>query len=119
MRRLRTITVDNVVYKWLFRYDDYDYQNDPYLLVVMESEPKSAFYIIFRMKEHFLLNSGLPVSFEGRETVINLNKPSLVSQIIRHCRENGELFLPNQSKKIDGIDILRQLGYEINSRLLE
>lgn len=42
MRRFRKIVVGNVEYRWLFRYDDYDYINTPYLLILMSSAPKAT-----------------------------------------------------------------------------
>ncbi len=48
MRRFRKIIVDNIEYKWLFRYDDYDYSNCPYLLIIKEANPKEALCIFFR-----------------------------------------------------------------------
>lgn len=118
MRRFRKIIVDGVEYKWLFRYDDYDYCNAPYLLIIMKSTPKAALRINFPIAEHFLLNSGLPAAFQGKKVVINLNQPSYVSQIIHHCRETENEIPQNGYKRLDGIEILKQIGYEIPSILL-
>ena len=92
MRRFRKITVDNSEYKWLFRFDDYDYQNLPYLLVIMCSCPASSLKIFFPIHEHFLLNSGLPAVLNGNAVLLNMNRPLFVSQIIEQCQKNGETF---------------------------
>ena len=118
MRRFRKITVDNIEYKWLFRYDDYDYINYPYLLIVMNASPKAALRINFPITDHFLLNSGLPATFHGKKVVINLNHPSYAAQIIHQCRETGEDFSQDGYKHFDGIKILQKIGYEIPPILL-
>lgn len=112
MRRFRKITVDAIRYQWLFRYDDYEYANAPYLLLVMEAAPKSTLRVCFHIKEHFLLNSGLPVLYRGISTVINLNHPRIIAQMIRQCRENGETFRHVGCRCLDGITILEQAGYQ-------
>ena len=122
MRRFRKIIVDNEEYKWLFRYDDYDYIKPPYLLIAKKSFPEETWCICFSIKEHFLLNSGFPAVFQGKKVAINLNQPLYVSQMIHYCRNNKEQVL--QAKKIhgykclDGIDILQKIGYEISPVLL-
>lgn len=118
MRRFRKIIVDNIEYKWLFRYDDYDYSNYPYLLIVRKSSPKAILRINFSITEHFLLNSGLPATFYGKKVAINLNQPSYVSQIIHQCRENEDEISQNEYKHFDGIEILQKIGYEIPPILL-
>ena len=69
--------------------------------------------INFPIAEHFLLNSGLPAVFQGKKVVINLNQPSYVSQIIHHCRETENEIPQDGYKRLDGIEILKQIGYEI------
>lgn len=113
MSRLRKIVVDNIEYKWLYRYDDYDYINYPYLLIVMDSCPKATLCIPFIIQDHFMLNSGLPAIFQGKEVLINLNQPLYISQIIRQCRENGEDFQQKGYKSLNGLNILKEIGYEI------
>lgn len=112
MRHFRKIIVDGVGYQWLFRYDDYDYINDPYLLIVKDTHPKATLKIIFRIKEHFLLCSGLPAKIQGREVGINLNQPGYISQIIQQCRKNGESFEQDGYRRLDGLELLKEIGYE-------
>ena len=59
MRRFRNIIIENVEYKWLFRYEDYDDTKFPYLLIVKKCIPEETLRIKFWITEHFLLNSGL------------------------------------------------------------
>ncbi len=119
MRRFRNIIIENVEYKWLFRYDDYDYSKCPYLLIVKKSFSEETWCIYFSITNHFLLNSGLPATFHGKKVVINLNKPSYVSQIIHYCRENKEEISQAGCKRgykhLDGIKILQKTGYNIPS----
>ena len=84
--------------------------------------------IYFEIAEHFLLNSGFPAVFQGKKVAINLNRPFYVSQIIQYCRNSQQTrckqrdinkeknFQTNQCgyKYFDGIEILRQTGYEIS-----
>ncbi len=118
MRKFRNIIVDNTAYQWLFRYDDYDYCDIPYLLIIMKSAPKATLKIVFSVKDHFLLNSGLPATFHGAETQINLNCPFIISQIIQHYSHKGEFFNWKGYRKLDGTEILQQIGYIINEHFL-
>ena len=115
MRRFRNITVDHMEYKWLFRYDDYDYIYFPYLLVVPKSSPETTLRIVFPIKEHFLLNSGFPAVFQGQQVSINLNRPFFVSQIIQWCREQEALFSRTGYQSLNGLDILKAIGYEVSN----
>lgn len=118
MQKFRKITVDDIDYKWLFRYDDYDYINYPYLLIVMNSCPKATLQITFAIKEHFQLNSGLLTSYQGNKVIINLNQPLYISQIIQQCRKDGVQFEKNGYQYLNGVKILKEIGYEINPILL-
>lgn len=119
MRKFRKIVVDNVEYKWLFRYDDYEYINYPYLLIVKNAYPEETLRICFPITEHFLLNSGLPAVFRGAQVKINLNRPYCISQIVRYCTENEEKISQDEYKTdykgLDGIKILKEIGYRIPS----
>ena len=114
MRRFRKIIVDKIEYKWLFRYDDYDYINYPYLLIVMNSRQKATLNINFPIKEHFMLNNGLPATIQGNKVSINLNQPAYISQIIHQCRESGESFEQDGYKYLNGLEVLKEMGYEID-----
>ncbi len=113
MRRFRKIIVNNQEYKWLFRYDDYDYLYYPYLLIVRNSSPETTLHIHFPIKEHFLLNSGFPAVFQGQQVSINLNRPFFIFRIIQWCGEQEELFTLAGRQYLNGIDILKKLGYVI------
>lgn len=118
MRKFRKIVVDTVEYKWLFRYDDYEYINNPYLLIVKTIFPEETWRIYFMTADHFLLNSGFPAIFQGTAVEINLNRPFYVAQIIQYCMENEEEILQagykNGYRDLDGIKILREIGYISN-----
>lgn len=133
MRKFRKIVVDQVEYKWLFRYDDHNYSNCPYLLIAEKSSSEKTWCIHFPTAEHFLYNIGFPAKFRGEKVVINLNRPFYVSQIIKYCRNREEKIPQAQTcytrkqgknrtgikrryKYLDGIEILRQSGYDINRR---
>lgn len=113
MCKFRKIVVNNLEYKWLYRYDDYDYQNDPYLLIVPGAFPETTLRIHFSVKEHFLLNSGFPAFFQGKPVCINLNRPFFVSQIIQWCGEREDLFNRTGERHLQGLDILREIGYKL------
>lgn len=57
----------------------------------MNSHSK-ALNISFPIKDHFMLNSGLPAAFQENSVSINLNQPLYISKIIHQCRINGEKF---------------------------
>lgn len=112
MGKFRKIIVDGSEYMWLFRYDDYDYQNFPYLLIAAKSFPKATLHINVPIKEHFLLNSGLPAVFQGQRVSINLNQPSFISQIIQECCKQVDLSNLTGYHYLNGLDILGTIGYE-------
>ena len=113
MGKFRKIIVDHSEYMWLFRYDGYDYKNFPYLLITTKAYPKATLRINFPIKEHFLLNSGLPAVFQGQRGSINLNQASFVSQIIQECCKQVDLSNLNGYHYLNGLDILRTIGYEL------
>lgn len=118
MRQFRRIIVNDITYWWLFRFDDYDYQNYPYLLIVMDSHPHATLKLVFSIHDHFLLNEGLPASLQGNAVSINLNRPLFVSQLIVQCRKNGETFEQQGYKRLDGVQLLTQIGYTISPLFL-
>ena len=113
MRKFRKIIVNDLEYKWLFRYEDHDYHKIPYLLIVAKDFPETTLRIIFPVKEHFLLNCGIPAVFQGQQVNINLNRPLFISQIIQWCSEQEDLFHQAGYRYLNGLDILKAAGYEL------
>ena len=95
-----------------FRYDDYDYQRIPYLLITTKAFPKATLHINFPIKDHFLLNSGLP-RFSGTASEHKLNQPLFVSQIIQQCSKQIDLSNLTGYHYLNGLDILKTIGYEL------
>ncbi len=108
-RKFRNIVVDGVAYQWLFGGNDWF----SYLLIVMQCAPKTTLRLSFYCpKASVLLYDGLlNAIWKGEKICINLHKPSIVSELIRQCRINGEQFTHKGYKSIDGIEILEQMGY--------
>ncbi len=119
MERFRKIVVDNATYQWLFRYHRHDYRKKPYLLIIKDTTPDKALKIEFPITDHFLLNSGLPAVFQGNQTVINLNRPKLISQIIQYCLDHEDEIPWNEHKPLNGISILESMGFEIPAVFLD
>lgn len=113
MGKFRKIIVDDSEYMWLFRYDGYDYQNYPYLMITTKVFPKATLRINFPIKEHFLLNSGLPAVFQEERVSINLNQPLFISQIIQECCKQVDLSNLTGYHHLNGLDILGTIGYEL------
>ena len=113
MGKFRKIIVDNSEYMWLFRYDGYDYQNFPYLLITAKAFPKATLHINFPIKEHFLLNSGLPAVFQGQRVSIIWNQPLFISQIIQQCSKQADLSNLTGYHYLNGLEILKTAGYEL------
>ena len=107
MGTFRKIIVDNSEYMWLFRYDDYDYQRIPYLLITTKAFPKATLHI------NFPINSGLPAVFQGQRVSINLNQPLFVSQIIQQCSKQIDLSNLTGYHYLNGLEILKTAGYEL------
>lgn len=113
MERFRKIVVDDAAYQWLFRYRGHDYRKKPYLLIIKDTVPDKVLKIEFSITDHFLLNSGLPAAFQGEQTVINLNRPKLISQIIQYCLDHEDEIPWNEHGPLNGIRILQKMGFEI------
>ena len=64
------------------------------------------------MKDHFLLNSGMPAVFQGQRVSINLNQPFFISQIVQWCGEQDDLFQQTGYQYLNGVDILKTIGYD-------
>ena len=119
MERFRKIVVDNATYQWLFRYHGHGYRKKPYLLIIKDMAPDRVLKIEFSITDHFLLNSGLPAVFQGNQTVINLNRPKLISQIIQYCLDHEDEIPWDEHKPLNGINILEKMGFEIPPIFLE
>ena len=113
MRKFRKITVNNLEYKWLFQNKSYDNQKNPYLLIVAKDSPKTTLHINFPIKEHFLLNCGIPAAFHGQQVSLNLNQPFFISQIVQWCSDQEDLFKQTGYQYLNGSDILKAIGYEL------
>lgn len=74
-------------------------------------QKKATLKVVFSVKDHFMLNSGLPAYLQGKEVSINLNQPVYVSEIIGQCRKMGVAFGHIGYKCVDGVEILKQIGY--------
>lgn len=119
MERFRKIVVDNATYQWLFRYHGHGYRKKPYLLIIKDTAPDRVLKIEFSITDHFLLNSGLPTVFQGNQTVINLNLPILISQIIQYCLDHEDEIPWDEHRPLNGISILQKMGFEIPPIFLE
>ena len=113
MRKFRKITVNNFEYKWFFCYKRYDYQKNPYLLIVAKDSPETTLHINFPLKDHFMLNCGIPAAFHGQQVSINLNQPFFIAQIVQWCSEQEDLFKQMGYQYLNGSDILKAIGYEL------
>ena len=113
MERFRKIVVVDATYQWLFRYHGHNYRKKPYLLIIKDTAPDKALKIEFPITDHFLLNIGLPAVFRGEQTVINLNRPKLISQIIRYCLGHEDEIPWDEHRPLNGISILQKMGFEI------
>lgn len=67
MRRFRNIIIENVEYKWLFRYEDYDDTKFPYLLIVKKCIPEETLRIKFWITEHFFIKQRFTCNFSGKD----------------------------------------------------
>lgn len=110
-KKFRNIVVDGIAYHWLVCSNDWFL----YLLIVMQSAPKSTLRILFdNVRPPFFWYDGLLRAIWQEERIsVNLHKPSMISEIIKQCRKNGEQFDHKGYKTIDGVKILEQMGYEI------
>lgn len=113
MRHFRRIVVDGIEYIWLFRYEDFKYTKNPYLLVGMPSQPKAWVRMVFELGDHFMLNSGYPALFSGEEVLVNMNQPSMIAKAIRQCRKMGINFEGTGEIVLDGVDVLEEMGYSM------
>lgn len=116
--KLRRIVVEDEVYFWKYRYDDYDYCLPSYLLILSEkykgAEIRIKFPLIDKPIDSFMLNSGFKAMKNGEEVIINLNEPKYVAEFIRYLLKNGVDF---QKKAINifnnGEELFEEMGYSL------
>ena len=82
------------------------------MLIVAKDSPKTTLHISFPIKEYFLLNCGIPVAYHGQQVSLNLNCPFFISQIVQWCSEQEDLFKQMGYQYLNGLDILKAIGYE-------
>lgn len=116
MGKLSKIVIDNKAYKWRYRYDDHDYSQPSYLLILPEygkkSEIRVYFSLIDKPIEKFILNCGLKAKKDGEDVVINLNQPKFISEIIIFLLSYKVDFSLEKVYKFDnGEQILKSIGY--------
>lgn len=113
MHSFRKIVADGVKFRWLFRYDDYDYCFPSYLLFLPVGIPRAEIRVIFRgIQDKFLLNEGLTAIKDGKPLLINLNQPGYAAEILRFCMQQGVNFSEKQRWEFDGNSVLLDLGYQ-------
>lgn len=111
MQRFRKIVVNGLEYKWMYRQGRKG--KPPYLLVAAKAAPQITLRLVFSAGDDFCLNSGFPAAFQGERVVINLNQPALIAQIIQWLQEQKDLLNGAKEQKLDGIALLKALGYEL------
>lgn len=113
MRQFRKIVVDGAAFRWLFRYDDYDYIYPSYLLFLPAGSPRAEIRVVFRgVQDKFPLNEGLAAIKDGEPVQINLNQPRYVAELLRHCLQQQVDFSEKPRWDFDGYAALRELGYK-------
>ncbi len=116
MAGLRKIVINQQEYLWKYVFDDYDYQNNSYI-VVKSLDKKGKLIINFRTDSwefgYCPFNKGVQAKLNGEPTVINLNQPKYIAEIVKYAQEDlkiekvvGTIVLDN------GFEILHNLGYE-------
>lgn len=112
MRKFRKIVVDDVTFRWLFRYDDYDYIYPSYLLFLPAGIPRAEIRIVFRgVQDKFPLNEGLTAVKNGKYLQINLNQPGYVAELLRYCLQQVD-FSKKPRWDFEGYTVLRAMGYQ-------
>ncbi len=113
-KHFRKIVVDDVEYKWMYQVDDYDHIYSPYLLIVPAEMPKATLDVYFKANNDWMFNKGFPMTLNGEEVHINLNRPFYVAEMIRQCLKDGFEFKDKSRVGIDGVKVLQELGYEFD-----
>ena len=115
MAAFRKIVVKGAEYLWQYSFDDYDYQNDSFL-VVKSADKKGKLIIYFRTEKwdygYCPFNKGVPAIFQNEPVVINLNQPRFAAEIIAFALSRLPMGLLGTVEMHDGINILHEIGYE-------
>lgn len=114
MSAFRKITVNNENFLWSYNYSVYDFQSQS---SIVYKKINSNLKIIIHLKSDMdaitgcPFNTGLHAKKEGKETLINLNQPKFIAEILNYILTNA-LEKDDTTIYKDGISILHTLGYE-------
>lgn len=117
MARFRKITVNGNLYEWHYSFDDYDWQM-PSQLVIRTLDRTTKLILYFCSEDngigHCPFNRGVKAVKDGKEMIINLNQPKFIAEIINCLFVVHTEYISSETKciKIDGLKILRSLGYQ-------
>lgn len=107
---MRKILINQTTYYWHFRYTK-PYSEPPYITIIHSIDGrKICWRIRFKVKEHFLLNQGMPCLYQGEKLAINLNEPKYIFQLITYLIQHNQNL---KTEHFDGMEILEKLGYTI------
>jgi len=118
MAKLRKIVVNDQEWLWKYSFDDYDYQNDSFL-VAKSADKKGKLVIYFTTYKweygYCPFNKGVEAVFQNQPVIINLNQPRFISEIIAFALKRLQTDCLSETVEItDGIEILHDLGYEFD-----
>ena len=123
MAIFRRIIAKDREFLWHYGFDSDDYQCDSQI-VIKDCGRKGKMVIRFRSGcseyGYCPFNKGLRAVKDGEETIINLNRPKHIAEILIHIldsrlRDDG---LDTSVEYRDGIEILAELGYSFNYHLV-
>lgn len=60
-----------------------------------------------------MLNCDIPAVFQGEKVSINLYQSFFISKIVQWCIEQEDLFHQTSFQNLNGLDILKTIGYEL------
>ena len=111
----RRISVKDKEFLWLYSFDDDDRQNDS-IVIVKDCLRKGKLVLHFKTGSHDYgycpFNKGLAAMKNQQHTEINLNRPSLIVELLTHVLDY-RLFDDgfDTTHDLNGIEILKELGY--------
>ena len=117
MLTFRKIIVESKEFLWKYSFDDADYQCDSFI-VVKTVDKKGKLVVYFRTEKaddygRCPFNKGVLALFKNEVTIINLNQPRFVAEIISYVLEQRHLdCLVGTVELKNGIEILHDIGYE-------
>lgn len=114
-KKFRKLVINKKEYYWTYHYDDYDYIENTYLLILPLFDKKAEIYIIFEKlfpPIHYTAHCMTSAFKNGESIIFNLNQPKFTAEFIDYIMKNKVDFTQQKRYSFCAENLLKELGYE-------